>query len=112
MSKKILEEDFIGAGFHRLDPKIVDLNNPPKIQWGDLHKGQTLEEQRDRAQKLAGAMNHAAFLIQGERDQMMKLFTHTGNLRWRIQRLHHKVAVAIEELLLVRGEKKQIVFHI
>jgi len=71
------ESDFIAKGFHKLENEVV---NPPKIKWGHIFNGEMPGadgEYWDDAhrikylQKLASSMNHAAMLIQGERDKLL-----------------------------------------
>ena len=65
------EDDFIGAGFHRVDH--TDLSRPPPIQWGDGYYAKTPEERISYLEKFCSSMNHAAHLIQGERDELGRL---------------------------------------
>ena len=62
-------------GFHRLDNDIIK-NNPPNIKWGELYK--TWEEGRkvEYLEKLCATMNHAARLIQDERNALNELCEH------------------------------------
>ena len=65
-------EDFIGKGFHKLDSKIIS-KRPPKIRWSSEFLAAPLEKQNQYLMKLANTMNHAAALIQDERDQLTVL---------------------------------------
>ncbi len=67
------EEDFIGMGFHRLDDELL-VNKAPMIAWGDGYNIMTDAEKIKYLQKLASTMNHAAFLIQNERNDLIKLY--------------------------------------
>lgn len=69
---KLVEHDFIGSGFHKLDEKFVS-KRPPKIKWGKKYEAWPIEQQLEYTQKLASSMNHAAYLIQMERDNMNQL---------------------------------------
>ena len=64
--------DFLGEGFHRLDPSSIH-RQPPRIKWGPIYQSKTDEEKVRYLEKLAATMNHAAHLIQSERDQLGKL---------------------------------------
>ena len=66
------DDDFVAAGFERLDPKLIE-KRPPKISWGMLYQEKSEEEKVKYLEKLASSMNHAARLIQDERDQLMEL---------------------------------------
>lgn len=72
MSRKFDHEDLVARGFHRLDPKLLT-NNPPKIAWGEIYKGWSDEQKLAYVEKLACTMNHAAMLIQDERNQILGL---------------------------------------
>ncbi len=65
------EQDFLGTGFERLDDDIV-VKNPPRIAWGKKYDQKTDADKILYLQKLASAMNHAAFLIQNERNDLLK----------------------------------------
>ena len=67
-----LQEDLIAQGFHKLDDKLI-VARPPKISWGMIYQGSSNEEKIEYLEKLASTMNHAASLIQDERNQLNKL---------------------------------------
>lgn len=75
MSEQVVERkkkpDLIVAGFHRLDRKLED--RPPKIRWGPIYRSMGMREKLRYLEKLAAAMNHAAHIIQGERNQWAEL---------------------------------------
>lgn len=66
------QDDFVGKGFHRLDPKLVK-THPPKIAWGEAYREWSWEEKVVYLEKLSSTMNHAAHLIQVERNQLLEL---------------------------------------
>jgi len=66
------KEDLIAAGFKRLDRELIT-GRPPKIQWGMLYKAFNPTEKIEYLEKLASSMNHAAYLIQEERNSLLKL---------------------------------------
>lgn len=66
------EPDLIDAGFHRLGKELVK-DHPPKIQWGLIYREWADEDKVAYLEKLAAAMNHAAYLIQNERNQLGEL---------------------------------------
>lgn len=70
--KDNMEADFIAMGFHKLDSKLLT-RRPPKITWGKAYKGLTDAEKIEYLEKLAATMNHAASLIQDERNELLKL---------------------------------------
>ncbi len=59
-------DDYVAAGFHRVP---VD-SNPPMINWGRLYREWTDDKKITYLEKLASSMNHAAHLIQTERNQL------------------------------------------
>jgi seryl-tRNA synthetase len=68
----IESDDFIGKGFHKLEDRLVE-KRPPKINWGEKYQGATDDDKISYLEKLSAAMNHAAHLIQGERNELSKL---------------------------------------
>jgi len=66
------EQDFIAAGFKKLDPNLIE-KRPPKISWGKLYRAKSDAEKITYLEKLAATMNYAASLIQDERNQLNKL---------------------------------------
>jgi predicted nuclease with TOPRIM domain len=76
-AKKIInkdnqQEDLVAMGFRKLDDKLIE-KRPPKIKWGVIYQGFTDKEKVDYLEKLSASMNHAAYLIQGERNQIGEL---------------------------------------
>src|SRR3990167_10116302 len=67
-----LQEDLIAKGFHKLDDKLL-VAKAHKITWGRIYEGSSSEEKIEYLEKLASTMNHAASLIQDERNQLNKL---------------------------------------
>jgi len=70
MANKI-QEDFIAKGFKKLDKDKISLR-PPKIKWGKQYGKFTSEKKIEYLEKLAATMNHAAWLIQNERNELLK----------------------------------------
>ena len=67
-------EDFIAAGYHRLDDRLIT-KKPPKIVWSKQFREREVQVQLDYMEKLANTMNHAASLIQDERNALNELLT-------------------------------------
>ena len=65
-------DDLIVEGFAKLDDKFIE-KRPPKIAWGEKYKQWSDAEKIEYLEKLAASMNHAAFLVQGERNELGKL---------------------------------------
>jgi len=72
MGNKLDQDDFVAAGFERLDNAAIE-QRPPKINWGQLYRDKPMEERLAYAEKLASTMNQAAAKIQRERDELGKL---------------------------------------
>lgn len=66
------ESDMIAEGFHRLDPALI-ADRPPKIKWGDKYRNWSPDQKIAYLEKGFAAMNHAAYLVSGERDQLNEL---------------------------------------
>lgn len=66
------QDDLLAEGFEKIDQSLV-LRNPPKIKWGKEYQEKSSDDKIRYLEKLASAMNHAAFLIQGERDELNRL---------------------------------------
>jgi len=69
--KDVQHSDLI-EGFKILDENLLE-RNAPKIQWGGLWKQRSHEDQIKYLQNLASTMNHAAWLIQEERNQLITI---------------------------------------
>lgn len=67
-----IEEDFISDGFKKLDPGVL-VPKPPKIRWGEKYKSWDDVVKIQYLEKFAHSMNHAAYLMQLERDKFGKL---------------------------------------
>lgn len=72
IKKDNLEKDLEEAGFHKLDSSVISLK-PQKIKWGKLYQAFTDKEKIEYLEKLACTMNHAAYLIQEERNNKLIL---------------------------------------
>lgn len=59
-------------GFKILDEHLIE-RNAPKIQWGRGYKEMSTDDKIRHLEKLASTMNHAAFLIQNERNQLIEV---------------------------------------
>lgn len=66
------DQDLVVKGFHRLEDKLVD-RKAPKLKFGSKWAKLTDREKLNYITPLAASMNHAAYLIQGERDQLNTL---------------------------------------
>ena len=63
------QDNLVAQGFARLDPHLIE-PRPPKIAWGKKYLAKTPEEKIAYLEKLAAAMNHAADLVQQERNAL------------------------------------------
>ena len=71
-AKKIVADitDHLAEGFKRIEPIEA---NPPKVAWGETFKAWPMTKQNQWLKKFSEAMNHAADLVQTERDQLNTL---------------------------------------
>ena len=67
---RLKEADFIGAGFHKVE-NVTD--RPPRIKWGMIYQSKSMRDKIKYLEKLASVMNHAAYLIQNERNELIVL---------------------------------------
>jgi len=72
MGNMLKMNDFVGAGFHRLDDNLIE-QHPPMIQWGQLVRDMNHADKVRYLERLASAMNHAARLVQDERNALQAL---------------------------------------
>lgn len=69
-TKKWDIDDLVGAGFERLDSTVVE-SRPPRIQWGRIYREKMSDAEKIAyLERLASTMNHAAALLQKERNTM------------------------------------------
>jgi hypothetical protein len=52
---------------------LPGMNNAHQISWGDEYKSWPIERRLEYAEKLASSMNHAADILQKERDELIKV---------------------------------------
>lgn len=64
------EIDVICNGFAKLDDSLMS-KRPPKIKWGLEFQAWSLEKQNIYLKKLSASMNHAADLVQTERNALL-----------------------------------------
>lgn len=51
---------------------LPGMDNTHQISWGDEYKSWPVEKRLEYAEKLASSMNHAADILQKERDELIK----------------------------------------
>ncbi len=100
-------EDFIGAGFKRIDSNLIAAN-PPRIHWGDIYKRWPEDRKVQHLEKLAAAMNHAAALIQDERDQLNKLLEAKEQQIVSLKTALEQNNEMIQSQMLRMNEEKQL----
>lgn len=66
------QDDFVAQGFRKLDDHLI-AKRPPKINWGERYRQSPPKVQIQYLEKLASTMNNAAYLIQGERNELGNL---------------------------------------
>lgn len=100
-------EDVIAEGWHVLDEKYVS-RNPPKIQWGPGYEKWDDSQKIKYLKKFSNSMNHAAALLQDERDQLNDL---CGKKEQQIKQLVSDLAAnnaMIQAEIGKMNEKKQV----
>lgn len=65
-------ENFIGDGFAKIGSKYIT-KNPPRIAWGQRYQDSSDAEKIRYLEKFARSMNHAADLVQCERNELNDL---------------------------------------
>jgi len=63
------KDDFIAEGFYKIDENLIT-KRPPKIKWGMKYTNKSANEKIKYLEKLASSMNHAAYLVQEERNEL------------------------------------------
>jgi flagellar motility protein MotE (MotC chaperone) len=63
-------------GFTKLAPIKGQRKAPPPIRWGEEYQSWGERKKRQYAERVASAMNHAADLLQKERDERNKIIAH------------------------------------
>lgn len=69
-----LRENLIEQGFRKLDSNLI-VEKPPKIKWGPRYKESNIDTKLIYLENIASVMNHAAYLIQNERNKLLDLCT-------------------------------------
>jgi len=104
--KKATDYDFIGKGFKKLDSNLIS-ERPPKIKWGKKFESWTLKEQNEYLKKLATTMNHAAYLIQEERNALLKLMDKKEKQLIKVQKaMDSNVEMVHDELEKINLERQ------
>ena len=112
MSNILKMNDFVGAGFERLDDTALE-QHPPKIQWGQLYRDMDYEHKVHYLERVASAMNHAAAKIQGERDALMNLCTQKEKqLQSMATQISQNNAMLQSEVTRMNSDKQQMLQEI
>lgn len=78
-----------------------------RIRWGDEYKNWPVVQQRDYAEKLAATMNHAADVLQQERDRLHELATHQEDLLQQWQQKYSEAQYLIQKLTTDHNAREQ-----
>ena len=100
------DSDLIAAGFHRLDENLIE-QRPPKIQWGRIYQGMTDDEKLQYCEKLACVMNHAAKLIQDERNTLGHMVEQKEHMLIEMKKALDENNSMIQEQMTKFNEDKQ-----
>jgi hypothetical protein len=66
------ETDYVSPDFKKLEDRLVS-KNPPRIKWGAKYLEWDDKRKIQYLEKLASSMNQAAFIVQGERNQLNEI---------------------------------------
>jgi len=99
------EPDLMVDGFHTLD--LVE-PNPPKITWGKKFLLMDDAAKILYLQRLASSMNHAAYLIQNERNQLLDLCRKQEKQIKLQQEAVEKNNLMLQTQVTEMNEKRQI----
>lgn len=64
------------GGLKRIERLASMHQHAPKIKWGSDYQSWPIEKRLNHAERLAAAMNHAADVLQSERNELLKLVAH------------------------------------
>ena len=107
-AKKIVEEitDQLAEGFQRIDPKTIEAR-PPKIAWGDRFQSWPAEKQILWLIKFAETMNHAADLLQKERDELNALCEKKEMQVTKLTEMMHQNNAMLQQEVTRFNEQRQ-----
>lgn len=110
------EDDLVAAGFHRLDPDLIE-QRPPKIKWGMVYSGKVKDPETGEwwddarrivyLEKLAATMNHAAKLIQDERNVLLELIEKKANQLIAASEAVNRNNAMLQQQITEMNEKQQ-----
>jgi len=99
-------QDFIADGFQLIDEKYLE-KRPPKISWGHTYKSWTPQEKVEWLEKFAHSMNHAASLIQCERDGLNRLLHVKENQLKQMSKAMAQNSEMLQSEIMKMNEQRQ-----
>lgn len=83
----------------------------PKIKWGDVYKTWSAKKQLKYAQDLASSMNHAADILQTERDELLVVCGNQNELITQLQSSYSQQSQITEHEITNQGGEQQKLFE-
>lgn len=112
MSNRIDQDDFVAAGFARLDERVLE-QRAPKIKWGEVYRGKTGEQKVAWAEKVASTMNQAAARLQQERDELAALCEKKEEQLESLKKaMDQNHAMLVSEMTKLNEERQQFLTSI
>ena len=102
--KKFEQDDFVGAGFKRVEHFPA---HPPNIIWGDVYKLWPEDQRLRYAEKLAAAQNFAAHKIQQERDELQILCAKKEERITALEEEAKQNATTLQSEIVTMNEERQ-----
>ncbi len=108
----ISHEDFIGAGFKKVDPKYLE-DNAPKVNWDKIIHDKTVEQKLLWLKKLCSSMNYAASMISIERDQLARfLLKKEQQLKKLMKAMDDNNAMLQQEVTRMNEDRQKFNKHV
>ena len=105
-AKAIVSEitDHLAEGFQKIGPIEA---RPPKVAWGNKFKSWATEKQIAWLMKFAEAMNHAADLLQKERDELNTLCDKKEKQVSKLTEMMHQNNMMLQQEVTKFNEQRQ-----
>ena len=92
----------------RIPPMQV---RPPKIKWGDEYLSWPIEKRLEHAEKLAAAMNHAADVLQQERNTLLDVCRQQESQLDLIKKVQTRDGATLHHELEIHNQEKQNLYQ-
>ena len=103
-------EEFEDSGDLKKITRLPQMQSrAPKISWGKVYQAWPIDKQLRYAESLANSMNHAADVLQKDRDRIVKLAkAQEVQLKENVQRYTEQGELMHKELAAVDAEKQKL----